>query len=113
MNNSNFDYISYSMDLKFLPDIKRIQKVDFLDVNIWHKISDFADFVQQVATSVTFNMRHHALLVRGRVVVPCQLAVEPDAAAALISVAVAAQGCVVELEQLRIGDVQTLLQVAN
>jgi len=99
--------------LEFFPDIKWIQVTDFLDVDLWHKLAHFANFVQEVSGSVAFDVRHHALLVRGRVVVPGQLAVEPDAAAALIGVAVATQGCMVELEQLWVGDVKSFLQVAN
>ena len=99
--------------LKLLPDLKRVQVVDFLDVDIRHELTDFADVVQEVAGSVAFKVCHHALLVRGCIVVPSQLSVKPDAAAALVGVAVAAQGRVVNLEQLRVGDVQTTFQVSD
>ena len=92
--------------LKLLPNIKRIQVVDFLDVDIRHKLTHLANIVQQVSRSVTFKVCHHALLMRGRVVVPSQLAVEPDATAALVGVAVAAQRRMIELEQLWVGNVQ-------
>ena len=99
--------------LEFFPNIKWIQIIDFLDVNARHELTDFSDVVQKVAGSVALDVCHHALLVRGCVVVPSQAAVEPDAAAALVGIAVAAQGCMVDLEQLRIGDIQTFLQVAD
>ena len=84
--------------LKLLPNIKWIQIIDFLNVNVRHKFTHFTNVVQQISASIALNVGHHALLVRGRVVVPSQLVVEPDAAAALIGIAVAAQGRVVELE---------------
>ena len=99
--------------LKLFPDLKRVQVVDFLDVDLRHELSDFADVVQQGATCVALDVRHHALLVRGRVDVPSQLAVEPEATAALVGVAVAAQRRVVEAQELRVGDVQAFFEVAD
>jgi len=84
--------------LKLLPDIKWVKIFDFLDVNVRHELADFADVVQEVTGSVALEVRHHALLVRGRVVIPSQFAVEPDAAAALVGIAVAAQGRMVEFQ---------------
>ena len=99
--------------LKLLPDLKRVQVVDFLDVDLRHELANFSDIIQQVAGSVAFQVRHHALLARGRVEVPSQLAVEPEATATLVGIAVAAQGRVVELKQLRIRNVQTVLQITD
>ena len=98
---------------KLLPDLKRIQVVDFLDVDVGHELTHFADVIQEVAGSVALNVRHHALLVRGCVEIPCQLAVEPEATAALVGIAVAAQGGMIELEQLRIGNVQAVFQITD
>ena len=98
---------------KLLPDLKRIQVVDFLDVDLRHELAHFSDVIQQVAGSVAFQVCHHALLVRGRVEVPSQLAVEPEATTALEGIAVAAQGRVVELKQLRIKNAQTFFQITD
>ena len=98
---------------EFLPDLKRVQIVDFLDVDVWHKLSDFTDVVQEVVGGIALDVCHHALLVRGGVEVPSQLAVEPEAAAALVGVAIAAQGRMVEFQELRIRNVQTVFQVTN
>ena len=98
---------------KLLPDLKRIQVVDFLYVDVRHELTNFSNVIQEVARGVALHVRHHALLMRGRVEVPSQLTVEPEATAALEGIAVAAQGRMIELKQLRIRNVQTVLQITD
>lgn len=98
---------------KLLPDLKRIQVIDFFDVDLRHELTHFTDVVQEASGSVSLNVRHYALLVRGCVEVPSQLAVEPEATAALVGITVAAQRRMIELEQLRIKNAQTVFQITD
>ena len=99
--------------LKLLPDIKRVQIIDFLDVDLRHVLADFTYVVQKVTAGIALKVRHHTLLVRRCVEIPCQLAVEPRATAALEGVAVTAQRRVVESQKLLVRDVQTVFQIAD
>ena len=71
----------------------------------------FANIVQQRPARIAFQVCRHTLLVTWSIDFVCCLSVQPNAAAALIGITLAAERGMVQLVEWSVLDVQTAFQI--